>query len=86
MSIRLCNNHSSSPCAQGFTDNECYHQFCRLLGRLKASYQLSELVRADGYSRWIELSAEFAIKSFGQMDVSTTLCITRCFPPLGLIT
>eukprot|EP00542_Grammatophora_oceanica_P008574 CAMPEP_0194056758 /NCGR_PEP_ID=MMETSP0009_2-20130614/61147_1 /TAXON_ID=210454 /ORGANISM="Grammatophora oceanica, Strain CCMP 410" /LENGTH=141 /DNA_ID=CAMNT_0038706247 /DNA_START=211 /DNA_END=633 /DNA_ORIENTATION=- len=31
----------------GHQDN--YHQFCRLLGRLKANYQLSELVKTDGY-------------------------------------
>lgn len=27
---------------------ENYHEFCRLLGRLKANYQLCELVRTEG--------------------------------------
>ena len=31
----------------GFQHEDNYHQFCRLLGRLKANYQLSELVKAD---------------------------------------
>ena len=30
---------------QGLTEHENYHEFCRLLGRLKTNYQLSELVR-----------------------------------------
>ena len=29
---------------QGLTEHENYHEFCRLLGRLKTNYQLSELV------------------------------------------
>ena len=28
----------------GLTEHENYHEFCRLLGRLKSNYQLSELV------------------------------------------
>ena len=30
---------------QGLADHANYHEFCRLLGRLKTNYQLSELVR-----------------------------------------
>ena len=33
---------------QGLDEEENYHEFCRLLGRLKASYQLSELVKTRG--------------------------------------
>ena len=29
---------------QGLADHANYHEFCRLLGRLKTNYQLSELV------------------------------------------
>ena len=29
---------------QGLSDHNNYHTFCRLLGRLKTNYQLSELV------------------------------------------
>lgn len=55
---------------RGLNDGSVYHGFCRLLGRLKASYQLSELVRVDGYSRWIELAAQFAVDSFSEMSWS----------------
>lgn len=29
---------------QGLVEHDNYHEFCRLLGRLKTNYQLSELV------------------------------------------
>jgi exportin-7 len=41
------------------------------LGRLKANYQLSELVRVDGYLEWVELAATFTVKSFQQWQWST---------------
>ena len=41
---------------QGLADHANYHEFCRLLGRLKTNYQLSELVRWDA----IELPLLFA--------------------------
>ncbi|XP_020224285.1 exportin-7-A [Cajanus cajan] len=47
----------------GLADHDNYHAFCRLLGRFKANYQLSELVNAEGYSEWIRLVAEFTLKS-----------------------
>ena len=53
------------------TNLECYQNFCRLLGRLKANYQLSELVRTDGYEEWLKLAAEFAVHSFSQMHVAS---------------
>ena len=37
---------------------------CRLLARLKANYQLSELVASDGYAEWISIVATFTIDSF----------------------
>ena len=54
----------------GFSDQDCYHEFCRLLGKLKATYQLSDLIRTPGYSNWIGLAAEFAMKSFRQMHLA----------------
>ena len=30
---------------RGLSEHANYHEFCRLLGRLKTNYQLSELVR-----------------------------------------
>lgn len=47
----------------GLRHPQNYHQFCRLLGRLKANYQLSELVKADGYLEWLELAAAFTVQS-----------------------
>ncbi|KAM4091513.1 hypothetical protein ACJW30_09G141900 [Castanea mollissima] len=47
----------------GLADHDNYHAFCRLLGRLKVNYQLSELVNADGYTDWIRLVADFTLKS-----------------------
>ncbi|PIA44208.1 hypothetical protein AQUCO_01700074v1 [Aquilegia coerulea] len=48
---------------QGLSDHENYHEYCRLLGRFKVNYQLSELVNVDGYSDWIRLVAELTSKS-----------------------
>ncbi|KAF2323697.1 hypothetical protein GH714_036637 [Hevea brasiliensis] len=48
---------------QGLTDHDNYHEYCRLLGRFRVNYQLSELVNVDGYGDWIRLVAEFTIKS-----------------------
>ncbi|KAJ7517501.1 hypothetical protein O6H91_21G026900 [Diphasiastrum complanatum] len=48
---------------QGLSEHENYHEYCRLLGRLKTNYQLSELVTAENYADWIRLVAEFTIKS-----------------------
>lgn len=47
----------------GLNQGSCYHRFCQLLGRLKANYQLSELVRVDGYHIWLELTAQFTQES-----------------------
>ena len=45
----------------GLTEHENYHELCRLLARLKANYQLSELVQADCYREWISMVASFTI-------------------------
>ncbi|CAM6032695.1 unnamed protein product [Sphagnum compactum] len=48
---------------QGLSEHENYHEYCRLLGRLKTNYQLSELVSIENYADWIQLVAEFTIQS-----------------------
>ncbi|XP_021714703.1 exportin-7-like isoform X2 [Chenopodium quinoa] len=48
---------------QGLAQHDNYHEFCRLLGRFRVNYQLSELVNLEGYSDWIHLVAEFTSKS-----------------------
>lgn len=55
----------------GLQHQDNYHQFCRLLGRLKANYQLSELVKADGYMEWLELAASFTLQSIRNWQYST---------------
>ena len=36
---------------QGLAEHDNYHEFCRLLGRLKTNYQLSELVGGPASGR-----------------------------------
>ena len=48
---------------QALADPECYHEFCRLLMRLKSNYQLVELMRLDDYPQFIELVAKFTVSS-----------------------
>lgn len=55
----------------GLQHQDNYHQFCRLLGRLKANYQLSELVKADGYLDWLDLAASFTVQSIRNWQYST---------------
>ena len=48
---------------QGLEEHSNYHEFCRLLGRLKTNYQLLELVRVDNYADWVQRVAEFTVTS-----------------------
>lgn len=47
----------------GMQHQDNYHQFCRLLGRIKANYQLGELVQVEGYVEWLELACNFTVQS-----------------------
>lgn len=49
--------------SQGLSDPDNYHEFCRLLARLKTNYQLSELVVVECYPDVIQLIAKFTIQS-----------------------
>lgn len=55
---------------RGLDQVENYHEFCRLLGRLKSSFQLSELVRTPGFSDWLGLAVDFTIKSLQNWEMS----------------
>jgi exportin-7 len=55
----------------GLQHQDNYHQFCRLLGRLKANYQLNELVKTEGYLEWLELAASFTVQSLQNWQYST---------------
>lgn len=48
---------------QGLSDTANYHEFCRLLARLKSNYQLGELVMVDNYPEAIQLIAKFTVQS-----------------------
>lgn len=54
----------------GLADHQNYHEFCRLLGRLKSNYQLTELIYTDGYKEWMDLVADFTVKSLQQWQWS----------------
>lgn len=48
---------------QGLDHEDCYHRFCRLLSRIKSNYPLTDLINVEGYSEWLELTANFTIES-----------------------
>ncbi len=48
----------------GLTDQQNYHEFCRLLARIKSNFQLNEFVSCAGYNKWIDLCANFSKESF----------------------
>ena len=54
----LCTLHS-----QCLPDPNNYHEFCRLLARLKSNYQLGELVKVENYPEVIRLIANFTVTS-----------------------
>lgn len=59
---------------QPLTDSDCYHEFCRLLVRLKSNYQLGELIRLDNYPVFIQLVAKFTISSLRVRELMFTVC------------
>eukprot|EP00892_Ulva_mutabilis_P000720 jgi/Ulvmu1/10649/UM066_0030.1 len=48
---------------QGLEHQENYHEFCRLLGRLRSNFQLSEIVSVEHYEPWITAVASFTVSS-----------------------
>ncbi|XP_043270659.1 exportin-7 isoform X2 [Venturia canescens] len=48
---------------QGLSEPGNYHEFCRLLARLKSNYQLGELVMVENYRETIQLIAKFTVQS-----------------------
>ncbi|XP_020249688.1 LOW QUALITY PROTEIN: exportin-7 [Asparagus officinalis] len=57
---------------KGLVDHDNYHEFCRLLGRFKVNYQLSELLNVEIYGEWIRLVAEFTTKSLQSWQWAST--------------
>ncbi|KXZ55001.1 hypothetical protein GPECTOR_3g165 [Gonium pectorale] len=57
------------PSARGrLAQHENFHGLCRLLGRLKTNYQLSELVSVDNYNDWIQSVAQLTIYALQQWE------------------
>ncbi|TPX44123.1 hypothetical protein SeLEV6574_g04696 [Synchytrium endobioticum] len=48
----------------GLQDANNFHEFCRMLARLKMVHQLTELVDKPQFMDWIELVTRFTVKSF----------------------
>ncbi|KAK2573063.1 Exportin-7 [Acropora cervicornis] len=48
---------------QSLADPNNYHEFCRLLARLKSNYQLGEIVKVEVYRDFIALIAKFTVTS-----------------------
>lgn len=57
----------------GLAEQENYHEFCRLLARIKSNFQLNEFVTCTSYSKWLDLCANFSIESFRSWRVSNLI-------------
>jgi len=73
-----------NPQVQGLSDPNNYHEFCRLLARLKSNYQLGELVKVDDYQQAIKLIAEFTVTSL-QVSSWQQLDFDLIFAALGIL-
>lgn len=62
---------------QCLPDPNNYHEFCRLLARLKSNYQLGELVKVENYPEVIRLIANFTVTSL-QVSVGSHPKICMC--------
>ncbi|CAI5453025.1 unnamed protein product [Caenorhabditis angaria] len=52
------------------SDQGAFHEFCRLIARLKTNYQLCELIAVPCYSHMLRLLAEFTVQSLRMMEFS----------------
>ncbi|EGD78507.1 hypothetical protein PTSG_09205 [Salpingoeca rosetta] len=55
----------------GLKDGANYHEFCRLLARLKTTYQLSELVCLGRYRECLDYIARFTLLSLQSWDMAS---------------
>jgi len=70
LQVLISGIHEIMSTKKGLEEEENYHEFCRLLGRLKASFQLSELVKTTGFTEWLDLAREFTVLSLQQWRCS----------------
>ncbi|VDO92793.1 unnamed protein product [Soboliphyme baturini] len=48
---------------QGLSEPSAYHEFCRLVARIKSNYQLIELLKVEAYPKFLQLITEFTVTS-----------------------
>eukprot|EP00971_Amphidinium_carterae_P157715 3126201-Amphidinium_carterae.1 len=53
----------------GLTDQQCYHELCRLLGKMNTTHQLNELCASDQFQAWIEQVYQFTMDSLRHWEV-----------------
>ncbi|ORM41526.1 Exportin-7-A [Babesia sp. Xinjiang] len=47
----------------GLTNDDCYHELCRLLGKINASNQLSQLLQSAAFPMWMEQLHTFTVEA-----------------------
>jgi exportin-7 len=52
----------------GLDSEECYHEFCRLLGRVNAANQLTELSSNPEFEKWIDEMSAFTASALARID------------------
>eukprot|EP00928_Gymnodinium_smaydae_P007847 TRINITY_DN12809_c0_g1_i1.p1 TRINITY_DN12809_c0_g1~~TRINITY_DN12809_c0_g1_i1.p1 ORF type:complete len:1123 (-),score=189.53 TRINITY_DN12809_c0_g1_i1:90-3359(-) len=53
----------------GLADHGCYHELCRLLGKINATHQLNELCASEQFQMWIEQVYGFTMDSLRHWEV-----------------
>ncbi|KAL7069261.1 importin-beta N-terminal domain-containing protein [Cryptosporidium serpentis] len=53
----------------GLDNENCFHELCRLLGKLNTANQLTELASTDAFNLWIEQVYSFTIKALEEWSV-----------------
>lgn len=53
----------------GLQDHACYHELCRLLGKINATHQLNELCASEQFQVWIEQVYSFTMDSLRHWEV-----------------
>mmetsp|Transcript_47243 Transcript_47243/g.101123 ORF Transcript_47243/g.101123 Transcript_47243/m.101123 type:complete len:1094 (+) Transcript_47243:406-3687(+) len=53
----------------GLQDHQCYHELCRLLGKINATHQLNELCSTEQFQVWIEQVYSFTMDSLRHWEV-----------------
>ncbi|PAV75416.1 hypothetical protein WR25_17809 isoform A [Diploscapter pachys] len=50
------------------SDQATFHEFCRLVGRLKTNFQLAELMKTNEYASVLAMIADFTVQSLGMIE------------------